>query len=205
MSQTEMPLYPKISSIYNKITQLALAIVFIVVLMNIWIASDAKFNGLIKQHLNIIAQDYTQNAANTIKILIKRKNSNNQLLKNYIQTLSQAKFIEGARFYDATGQLILASDSSTTINELYGNANYKINRSDKYIPFVSEIRTDKLQGYIRLTINRPFLTQQLVQNNQDKRQLERLMLLMAGVIGFLLTRGLNRFSRRGFRLNPHRR
>ena len=40
MTQTEQPLYPKLSSIYNKIMQLAIAIAFIIVLMNLWLYSQ---------------------------------------------------------------------------------------------------------------------------------------------------------------------
>lgn len=94
------------------------------------------------------------------------------------------------------------------MNEIYAHLNDKQKISAQYIPFVREIRRldqvkngiAEVQGYLRLTINKPLITQTLTQAERDKSQLERLMLMIAGLIGFLLTRGLNRFSRQSFRL-----
>ena len=46
-----------------------------------------------------------------------------------------------------------------------------------------------------------YLIDILAKTDDDQQALFRLMLLLAGLVGFLLTRGLNRFSRRGYRLN----
>jgi membrane protein len=205
MVQTELPLYPKISSIYNKIMQLAIAIVLIILVMNIWLASDTKTQKVINQQFVNIGQNNTENIAATIAILLTVKSDvqNNTLLKQYIKSLTRSVFIDDVRFYDQSGQLLVASEHSITIRELYGIDDYKINRSDKLTAFVSEVRQQKnhqLQGYIRVITKKSSVTQALVDDNKEKRQLKRLMLMMAGVIGFLLTRGLNRFSRQGFRL-----
>jgi membrane protein len=66
---------------------------------------------------------------------------------------------------------------------------------------VSEIRKDVLVGYVRLTLDKTYLTTKLLKNNDQQFTLLRLMMIIAGVVGFLLTRGLNRFSRQGFRLD----
>jgi membrane protein len=68
------------------------------------------------------------------------------------------------------------------------------------VPFVSEIRKERLIGYVRLTLDKNYLTTKLLKNNDQQFTLLRLMMIIAGVVGFLLTRGLNRFSRQGFRL-----
>ena len=93
-------------------------------------------------------------------------------------------------------------DASASIKSLYGiDENLQtLNKSDKYSAFVSEIRTDKLVGYLRLTIEKSYLTDNLAKDNDDKQTLYRFLLIIAGVVGFLLTRGLNRFSRQGFRM-----
>jgi len=204
MVQTEQSLYPKLSSIYNKIMQLAIAIVLIVVVMNLWVTSDLKYNQVIQQHVSIIGHNYTTNIANTIKLLLaqKRTKSNRVLLKRYIQSLNSSAFIKDARLYDKSGQLLLSSKNTTSINELFGISQNTINQSDRFLPFVAEFRDKKgkQSGFLRLTIQKDFLTKTLDENNKNKRQLERIMLIIAGVIGFLLTRGLNRFSRQGYRL-----
>jgi len=72
-------------------------------------------------------------------------------------------------------------------------------------PFVEEIRhsdsgSHNPHGYLRFTIEQSYLTDILAKSDEEQQSLLRLMLLLAGVVGFLLTRGLNRFSRRGYRL-----
>ena len=53
---------------------------------------------------------------------------------------------------------------------------------------------------MRLTLDKKYLTLDLLKNNDEQFTLLRLMMIIAGIVGFLLTRGLNRFSRQGFRL-----
>jgi len=205
MVQTEPPLYPKLSPIYNKIMQLVIAIALIIVVMNILIFNDNRTKATINQQFITISQDYTQNVANTIGILLTANTSfsRNKYLKKYLQNLPKDTFIHDVRFYDKTGQLKVASEHSQSIKDLYGINKHKVNRSDELIPFVSEVRTGKknqLQGYLRLTIQKSYLIAPLLANEQDNRQFIRLMLILAGAIGFLLTRGLNRFSRQGYRV-----
>jgi membrane protein len=75
-----------------------------------------------------------------------------------------------------------------------------LNKSETSVPFVGEIRKESLVGYVRLTLDKQYLTNKLLENNDQQFTLLRLMMIIAGVVGFLLTRGLNRFSRQGFRL-----
>ena len=211
MPTTELPLYPKLSSIYNKIMQLAIAIVLIIVVMNIWISSDQQSKLVINEHFNAIGQDYITQASAAVSQLITEQENNSHYsrqLKHYLQSLVAAKAINSVSFYDETGQLIINIHNDPSINELYAVNAKKQHNTEQLVPFVSELRHLKqvnngvaqLQGYLRLTMNKAVVTQVLTQAERDKSQLERLMLIMAGFIGFLLTRGLNRFSRQGYRL-----
>ncbi len=211
MPTTELPLYPKLSSIYNKIMQLAIAIVLIIVVMNIWISSDQQSKLVINEHFNAIGQDYITQASAAVSQLITEQENNSHYsrqLKHYLQSLVAAKAINSVSFYDETGQLIINIHNDPSINELYAVNTKKQRNTEQLVPFVSELRHLKqvnngvaqLQGYLRLTMNKAVVTQVLTQAERDKSQLERLMLIMAGFIGFLLTRGLNRFSRQGYRL-----
>jgi len=99
--------------------------------------------------------------------------------------------------------VIVKSDTSKQINDLYGVNINQLNQSDEYIPFVREltdISDNTLKGYIRITVAKVHLTKSLSRTNDEQHNLMRLMLLVAGVVGFLLTRGFNRFSRQGYRL-----
>jgi membrane protein len=203
MTHTEQPLYPKLSSIYNKIMQLAIAIVFIVVLMNLWIYSQAKNKQSIDQHFYDVGQQYLQQASAGLSVLtseVKTKESR-QLLQNYVDELQKAEAVNEIHLYDLSGQLIISSQNAKSIRALFGLSENKLNKSKISVPFVSEIRKDVLVGYVRLTLDKTYLTTKLLKNNDQQFTLLRLMMIIAGVVGFLLTRGLNRFSRQGFRLD----
>ncbi len=218
MKQAEQPLYPKLSSIYNKILQLASAILLIIVLMIILQSLAEKNNDKLTEHFNFIAKQQLQQAiAGTTVILeqnAKDKLMTKALLQQFLDGLAKVDFVKQIHLYDDTGMLLVSSfsvDEDTppsvkTINDLYGISPNQQNLSDKLTPFVEEIRhsdmTDNsLHGYLRFTIESSYLTNILAKADEEQRSLQRLMLLLAGVVGFLLTRGLNRFSRRGYRLS----
>ena len=108
--------------------------------------------------------------------------------------------------YDETGLLLLKSttdgETGNTIKSLYGidESLQTLNKSGVYSPFIREIRADKLVGYLRLTIEKSYFTATLAKDNYNTQTLYRFLFIIAGVVGFLLTRGLNRFSRQGFRM-----
>ena len=223
MKQAEQPLYPKLSSIYNKILQLASAISLIIVLISILQSTGVKNSNNLTEHFNFIAKQQLHQAIVGVTVLLEQKHKNNiekkALLQRYLDGLAKVNFVKQAHLYDATGMLLVASTSveidkrgneiarpkAKSINDLYGISPHQRNLSDKLTPFVEEVRHSdtssyKLHGYLRFTIEPSYLTNILAQADEEQQSLQRLMLLVAGVIGFLLTRGLNRFSRRGYRL-----
>ncbi|MEW6994397.1 hypothetical protein AADZ84_09060 [Colwelliaceae bacterium MEBiC 14330] len=218
MKQAEQPLYPKLSSIYNKILQLASAILLIIVLMIILQSLAEKNNDKLTEHFNFIAKQQLQQAIAGTTVILEQNTKDElmtkALLQQFLDGLAKVDFVKQIHLYDDTGMLLVSSfsvDEDTppsvkTINDLYGISPNQQNLSDKLTPFVEEIRhsdmTDNsLHGYLRFTIESSYLTNILAKADEEQRSLQRLMLLLAGVVGFLLTRGLNRFSRRGYRLS----
>ena len=202
MTQITQPLYPKLSPIYNKIMQLAIAIALIVILMNLWIYSQTQNKQSIEQHFYDVGHQYLQQASAGLSVLtseVKTKESR-QLLQNYIDELQKAEVVKEIHLYDLSGQLIISSQNAKSIKALFGLSDNKLDKSKFSVPFVSEVRKDVLVGYVRLTLDKNYLTTKLLKNNDEQFTLLRLMMIIAGVVGFLLTRGLNRFSRQGFRL-----
>ena len=203
MTQTEKPLYPKLSSIYNKIMQLAIAIGFIVLLMNLWIYSQTQTEQTINQHFYDVGAQYLQQTSAGMSVLtteLKTKQSR-ALMQNYVDELQQAKAIKEIHLYDVTGQLLISSKDAKSVKTLYGLTENKLNKSAHFPPFIGEIRQKFLLGYVRITLDKKYLTEKLLTNNDEQFTLIRLMMIIAGIVGFLLTRGLNRFSRQGFRLS----
>lgn len=212
MKPVELPLYPKLSSIYNKILQLVSAILLMLVLMSIWVSNGEKNQQIINQHFKQTGQQFLQQAiAGTSTLLAQSASasdnkSRNALLQTYLNKMAEADFVRYIHLYDETGQLILStaheSYSSASIKTLYGieKARKSLDKSEQYVPYVGEIRQDKLSGYVRITLERSLLVSALEQENNDSQATFRILLILAGLIGFLLTRGLNRFSRQGFRM-----
>jgi membrane protein len=212
MKQSEQPLYPKLSPIYNKILQLLSAILLIVLLMTLWLSTAEKSEQALSLHFEQTAEKFLEQAIVGVSVLLvekktaKSKKAQNAQLQTYINQLGEADFIKQVHLYDETGLLLFKSDSggeaSASIKSLYGidESLQTLNKSRKYSPFVSEIRTSKLVGYLRLTIEKSYLTTGLAKNNDNTQTLYRFLLIIAGLVGFLLTRGLNRFSRQGFRI-----
>jgi len=212
MKQPEQPLYPKLSSIYNKILQLLGAILLIVFLMTQWVSTTERSEKAILQHFEQTSEKFLQQAVAGISVLFveqktsQSKKSRNAQLQSYLNHLGKADYIKQVHLYDETGLLLLKSaaggDASASIKLLYGidESINSLDKSKKYSPFITEIRTDKLIGYLRLTIEKSYLTDTLAKDKEDTQTLYRFLLIIAGIVGFLLTRGLNRFSRQGFRI-----
>jgi membrane protein len=197
MKQIEQPLYPKLSSIYNKILQLVIAIFLIVVVMDFWVTSRDKQQVQIQQHANTIGKMYlAQTSAISFTYLTQQQID----LQSYVDTLAQQPLVKSVHIYGKTGQIMAASKDNESINDLFGVSAMKTNQSDDVTPFVQELRLGTLRGYIRLSLYRSLLVDELAANSYLQYDIMRMLMIIAGVIGFLLTRGLNRFSRQGFRL-----
>ena len=212
MKQSEQPLYPKLSSIYNKILQLFGAILLIVLLMTLWVSTAEKSEQVLSRHFEQTAEKFLQQAIAGVSVLLvekktsQDKKSRDIQLQYYLSNLAKADFIKQVHLYDETGLLLFKSasggEASASIKLLYGidESLQTLDKSSMYSPFISEIRTDKLVGYLRITIEKSYLTASIATYNDDTQTLYRFLLIIAGVVGFLLTRGLNRFSRQGFRI-----
>ena len=75
MKQSEQPLYPKLSPIYNKILQLLSAIVLIVLLMMQWVSTAEKSEQALSLHFEQTSEKFLQQAIIGISILfVEKKN-----------------------------------------------------------------------------------------------------------------------------------
>jgi len=197
MTKIEQPLYPKLSPIYNKILQLLSAILLLIFLMNFWVSSRDALHTQIQAHANKIGKLYLAQAATSVGPYLTLQQSQ---LQQYVDGLVQQSLVKSVHVYGITGEIIASSEQAESVNDLFGISLNKINQTHAVIPVVQELRTDNLQGYIRLSLYRSILIDELADNSYAQFEIMRLMLIVAGIIGFLLTRGLNRFSRQGFRL-----
>lgn len=205
MKNSGLPLYLKISPIYNKILQLGIAVLCIAVLLNILVFSQNKQDKVIEQKFSQFSQIQLKQAVTALIVLLNKADDinkdNKAAIETFITDLAQSSVINDIHFYNELGELQASSSNSVTIKTLYGlSSSDAINQSKQYGTFVEEVRTDKLIGYLRFTIDKPLITDELFQANFDVHEIMRLLILFSVVIGFLLTRGFSRFSRQGFRV-----
>lgn len=199
MKKSELPLYLKISPIYNKILQLAIAVICIIVLMNVLIRSQDQQDIVIQDHFLLFSQNQTQQAVNGLQVLLEKNDT--ALIDNYIESLSKTHFVYDVAYYDHTGLLVASSSNTRDIKSLFGLTSNMVDESKQYKPSVIEIRTEKLLGYLRFTLDQKAFSKPLISASFDLHETMRLIALFAVIIGFFLTRGFSRFSRQGFRLN----
>lgn len=198
MKQTKLPFYLKRSSALNKLIQLAIAIVTIIVVMNLWINNNNLLNQSIENHFEEIGKEYLMQSSEVIQLLSLNKEK--ELITDYLQKITESPWVKDIRWYDATGQLILGSENSPSISELYGISPQSRNQHQAYVPFIQEIRQHKLQGYLRISLDKKAVLSSLKDDHYNRDMLLRLMIILAGVTGFFLTRAFNRFSRQGYRI-----
>ncbi|OKY27689.1 MULTISPECIES: AhpA/YtjB family protein [Thalassotalea] len=197
MKQNQPHLYPRLSSIYNKITQLAIAIILIVLVMNIWVFSYGDQQSAINEHFIELSDEVVSQMAITSLTLW---HENPEKLQQYIDQTTNTPWIKDISIYDETGQLILSNVEQQSVLALYGLGDYLAPNESQYLPVVHEVRDATLKGYLRVTLLKEPFTRSLEAASDEQFADFRLMIMLAGVVGFLLTRGLNRFSRQSFRL-----
>jgi len=199
MDSSKQPLYPKLSSIYNKLMQLGIAIVLIVVLLNLWVTSNYHSEKTIHDHFYVTVEQHLQQAISGILSL--KLIDNNDDLQKFVDGVADQKWVYEVRVYDQTGKAIAVSKNSPSVKDIFGVTLNKTNKSKQFVPFIKEIRTESLIGFMRITVKKDHFIKGLSQTSYDNHAMLRLMMLIAVCIGFLLTRGLNRFSRQGFRVS----
>ncbi|WNC67581.1 AhpA/YtjB family protein [Thalassotalea nanhaiensis] len=192
-------IYPKVTSIYNKLLQIGVAIILLLMILNLSIMGMDDSEKLLENHFNTVAKQYLEQSVNTSKVLLVNKNK--KQLQAFVQSLSDSDLVTEARLYDAQGQTIAESERSTSVSTLVGIEQGSIDNSDLYVPFIKEIRTDKLIGYIRLNLVKDQVIDTMQVQIYSQFELFRIMLIIAVFAGFLLTRGFNRFSRQGLRVS----
>ena len=73
MKQADQFLYPKLSSIYNKILQLAAAILLIIILMMMLVSTNNKNSEELSEHFTFIAKQQLQQSIAGLVILLEQE------------------------------------------------------------------------------------------------------------------------------------
>lgn len=194
MTQNQTLLYPKLSSSYNKISQLAIAIVILLITLNMWVYSYLDEKSHIKQQLKNMAHSHSQLV---VKSVVRLWNEKPEVFQEFISETSEFPWVKDISIYDKTGQLRYASEQQLPLTTLYGFEGETGDVSHNYTTVVLPI--EKV-GYVRITAVNDVFVASLSKAAEQQYTDFRVMLILAGIVGFLLTRGFSRFSRQSYRL-----
>jgi membrane protein len=191
MPQSQQIFYPKTIYVYNKITYLAIALIGVVLLIDSWLSTNAIDKKKIESHFSEISYQFVDQASQGIKVFLA--NNERVLLPQYINSMAKTPLVKSIHLYDQSGQVIVSavntdSDVELSINDLYGLSPESINISSDYIPFVREIRTDALQGYVRITVDKSYVSGELLTTSDNRHTRFAMMIGIAFMVGFLLTK-----------------
>ena len=100
MKKSEQPLYPKLSSIYNKILQLLGGILLILLLMSLWVSTAEKSEQALSLHFEKTDEKFLQQAIAGVSVLLVEKQASQSKkvrlaqLQSYLNHLGKADFIK---------------------------------------------------------------------------------------------------------------
>lgn len=182
------------TSSYIKLLQVALAVLGIWLLLQLWVMTQQQGKVLLQQQSSQLMRETLITMANTAGYLI----DNDQLdgLEQLTQNLAASQYLFDVVVYDANGVRMSRSENSGPAYQLY-HSDY----IEALTPMVQPIiKQQQLLGYIKISLRLDATLSSVSQPWQDLMQRLLLMLLFAGCIGFLLRRGFSRFSRQSVRL-----
>ncbi|WP_371188518.1 AhpA/YtjB family protein [Thalassotalea maritima] len=190
-------MYPKVTPVYVKLLEICAAVILLVAVLALSVVGTDDGAETLEQHFSRIANQHLGQAVHVSKVLLKQNDKG--LLQNFVQSLTESELVEQAHLYDASGEVIAQSKGASSVKTLYGLDAGSRNETERFLPFVQEIRTDELQGYLRLTFEKEQIIGEVKAQMQQQFEYSRVILIAALAVGFLLTRGLSRFSRHGVR------
>lgn len=194
MTQNQTLLYPKLSSSYNKILQLAIAIVLMVITLNLWVQSYIDEKDHIQQQLEHVVQSHAKLVAQST---FRLWDNSPEAFQQFLSDTSALPWVRDISVYEQTGLLRYASEQQVPVKTLFGFDEGRVNQSRSLTTVVLPIND---LGYVRITAVNAVFIDDLTAAAEQQHIDFRVMLILAGIVGFLLTRGFNRFSRQSFRL-----
>ena len=185
---------PDSTSSTIKLLQLSIAIAGVWLLLQGWVWIQQQGKLLLQQQSTQLTQETLVTLSHTAAYLIE----NDQLdgLEQLTQHIAQSPYLHDVVVYDANGMRISWSQGSTPARLLYSPTH-----TEPLLPMVQPIMRDsQLLGYIKLSLRLDASLTPVVMSWQQLMQFLLLMLVVAGVVGYLLRRGFSRFSRQSLRL-----
>lgn len=170
----------------------------LIVLMNLWISANSTgANNYQLLAYNSARAMTTQAAALASGYLVDK---NEALLQKIVDNLAADPFIADATFYDKSGITLFTSQLSQTATARFNNSTDYVKASEKAVVVDLEVAEHRV-GFLRVT----YIEKQAVARAQEAHgnvmKQSLLMVLLASIMGFLLTRAFSRFNRMSYRID----
>lgn len=185
---------PDSTSSTIKLLQISIAIAGVWLLLQGWVWIQQQGKLLLQQQSTQLTRETLVTLSHTAAYLIE----NDQLdgLEQLTQHIAQSPYLHDVVVYDTNGMRISWSQGSAPARLLYSPAH-----TEPLLPMVQPImQGSQLLGYMKLSLRLDASLTPVVMSWQQLMQLLLLMLVVAGVVGYLLRRGFSRLSRQSIRL-----
>ncbi|NRA53197.1 MAG: hypothetical protein HRU23_03550 [Gammaproteobacteria bacterium] len=160
--------------IINRLSQLSLAILLLLFLASLLWFSDQQSQQLRQQQQQAVTELLKQQLG--LAATMGLKLNQQQQLQWLAQSLSESPLLNGVWIHRADGTLMAESTKAMP---------------GESILLVTEVRQDKLLGYLKLSLNKNEFIAPIVAIQQQQLQWHQWSLVLAGIIGFLLARALS--------------
>lgn len=185
---------PESTSSNIKLLQICLAVLGIWVLLHAWVVSEQQGRTLLQQQSQLLMRETLSALSHTAAYLIEQDQLGG--LEQLTQHIAASPFLHDVVVYDANGVRMSWSESSAPARQLY-HPDY----DEPLQAMVQPInKGQQLLGYIKISLRVDASITPLSQPWRQLMQRLLLMLIVAGIVGFLLRRGFSRFSRQSLRL-----
>ncbi|BDM65489.1 hypothetical protein NFHSH190041_29410 [Shewanella sp. NFH-SH190041] len=180
---------------FTRLLQLLIAAGLIFALVQLWYASLLQGQHLLAHQSDKMARMMVQQMAYSAAPALQLEND--EQLQWLTHALVQDPKVMAATIYDAEGRQ-LSFAQSISVEPLQPDSPQLIKLLKPYPPFVEAIYQDNLNlGYVEVNLAPQLFFNEIKAAHQINMEQQQLMLLIAGIIGFLLSRTFS-FKRADF-------
>lgn len=171
-----------------RLRYLVLAVAMLAGLLQLFVYTSAHGNAVLDQQARVMARVLTNQAALAASRALENRDSGGG--EALVNNLASDPFIIDATLYNSDGETIAQSREALKLAELLGfGGNKPILGEQRVAPYIGNIRADgdgELLGYMRITLNHDALRTTMAEPRADTFDIARILLLMAGAMGFFL-------------------
>lgn len=187
---------PSNYSIIKRLFNLTLVIVGVLICFNLWSVHSEQSETWYKKQANQLGRSLSQLS---VKLLAEPVvNQDTQAIQKHLSYLVEDNYVAGAALYDQKGQLLQEKgDQPSIVTQLK-------TESPPPLVFIQTIlsQQDEILGYLRLVLDEERVMQYHFDYQQQMTQQIEVLLILAAIIGLIITRAFYTVKYRQYRTKP---